>query len=174
MSADQSALGGLDYAATSTPISFADDEVSKTIPIALSNDGLHESDETFTVQLTGGALGAARSATVTIRDAVLAGRIELTSAVYSAGESGGSVLVGVRHVGGLNGTVSASLGTQDGTALGGEDYFGVKRVIVLKRSHSRAQWRCAAALVPDRIRDRSCVRQVPRQVALSTRPRPKP
>jgi hypothetical protein len=106
LSADQSALGGLDYAITSTPISFADGEVSKTIPIALSNDGLDESDETFTVQLTGGTLGAARSATVTIRDAIRAGRIELTSAVYSTGESGGSVLIGVRRIGGPDGTAT--------------------------------------------------------------------
>jgi hypothetical protein len=73
---------------------------------------------------------------VTIRDAIRAGRIELTSAVYSTGESGGSVLIGVRRIGGLDGTVSASLGTQDGTALSGEDYFGVSATTLFAGSNT--------------------------------------
>jgi hypothetical protein len=64
------ATAGADYLASSGTLSFAPGERTKTISVAVMGDTLHETDETFQVQLatpTGATLGQARG-TGTIRN----------------------------------------------------------------------------------------------------------
>ena len=67
---DGSATAGADYTATSGTLSFAAGETEKTVSVAIGDDVVNESDETFTVTLSnasGAALGTA-SATGTIEN----------------------------------------------------------------------------------------------------------
>ena len=66
------ATAGQDYTAASGTLNFSNGETSKTIQIPISDDGVTETDETFTVALRNGssleALGAPSVQTVTIQD----------------------------------------------------------------------------------------------------------
>jgi hypothetical protein len=69
--ADGSAKAGKDYTAKSGTVTFGPGETTKRIEIAVSADKAKEGDETYSVALSnasGAALGAPRSATVTIHD----------------------------------------------------------------------------------------------------------
>ncbi|HWH94421.1 MAG TPA: Calx-beta domain-containing protein [Baekduia sp.] len=69
--ADGSAKAGKDYTAKSGTVTFGPGETTKRIEIAVSADKVKEGDETYSVALSnasGAALGAPRTATVTIHD----------------------------------------------------------------------------------------------------------
>ena len=69
--ADGSAKAAKDYTAKSGTVTFGPGETTKRVEIAVSADKVKEGDETYTVALsnaTGAALGAPRTATVTIHD----------------------------------------------------------------------------------------------------------
>jgi hypothetical protein len=69
--ADGSAKAGKDYTAKSGTVTFGPGETTKRIEIAVSADKVKEGDEAYTVALSnasGAALGAPRTATVTIHD----------------------------------------------------------------------------------------------------------
>jgi len=69
--ADGTAWAGQDYTAISGTLSFAAGEQVKLLNIPILNDGLKETDEAFGLRLTnavGNALGAQKSARVTIKD----------------------------------------------------------------------------------------------------------
>jgi Calx-beta domain len=69
--ADGSAKAGKDYTAKSGTVTFGPGETTKRIEIAVSADKAKEGDETYSVALSnasGAALGAPRTATVTIHD----------------------------------------------------------------------------------------------------------
>ena len=68
---DGTAAAGSDYTAGDGTVNFAPNETRKTIDIAITDDALDESDETFTVTLSNPSnteLGTAKTATVTIAD----------------------------------------------------------------------------------------------------------
>src|SRR4051794_40168491 len=58
--ADGSAQAGSDYGASSGTLSFSRSDMSKTVSVPLVDDAVHESDESFALQLSG-ASGAAAS-----------------------------------------------------------------------------------------------------------------
>ena len=68
---DGTATAGSDYTATSGTLTFNQGEVAKAILIPITNDGVVENDETFTLKLsnpTGGAvLGTTSETTVTVK-----------------------------------------------------------------------------------------------------------
>jgi hypothetical protein len=69
--ADGSAKAAKDYTAKSGTVTFGPGETTKRVEIAVSADKVKEGDETYTVALSnasGAALGAPRTATVTIHD----------------------------------------------------------------------------------------------------------
>jgi Calx-beta domain-containing protein len=69
--ADGSAKAGKDYTAKSGTVTFGPGETTKRIEIAVSADKVKEGDETYSVAVSnasGAALGAPRTATVTIHD----------------------------------------------------------------------------------------------------------
>jgi Calx-beta domain/FG-GAP repeat len=118
-----SATAGQDFVATSTTVQFADgDAADKIVAIALVNDGIPESTETFKVSMTSAANPFAPPLTVTIVDDDLAGTLELSSATYSAGEGGGSIAINVTRSDGAAGPASVTVSTRDGSALATQDY----------------------------------------------------
>ena len=69
---DGTAKDGLDYAAASGTLNFAQGETSKTVTVPVLSDGLNDGSETFTLNLSnpsaGAQLGATTSTTLTIID----------------------------------------------------------------------------------------------------------
>lgn len=65
--ADATAIAGQDYTATSGTVTFADNEVTKTVTVPILNDAVFESDETFRLNLSNPAPNAtATPATQTV------------------------------------------------------------------------------------------------------------
>jgi hypothetical protein len=128
--ANGSATAGQDYTNTTGTLNWADGEGgSKTFSIPLTSDLLVESNETFTVALsgpTGGmTLGSPASATVTLTsDDVPAapGVVQLAQAAYSVSEVAGSLVVSVTRTGGSAGAASVAYATANGSAIAGQDY----------------------------------------------------
>ncbi len=113
-------------------VTFADgDTTSKTVTVSIIDDTLDETNETFTVGLsgvTGGSdLGTATS-TVTIVDndaAQQPGTLAIAPAATSVNEGAGTVTLTVSRTGGSDGVVSVNVATANGTALAGSDYTAV-------------------------------------------------
>ena len=130
-SANGTALAGSDFTTANGTLSWADgDNTAKTITISILNDALLESNEVFTVNLSGvsgAALGSQVSTTVTIYDdeASPPGTVQLSAATYSVNESGGSVTITATRTGGSFGAASVNYATANGTAVAGSDFTGV-------------------------------------------------
>jgi hypothetical protein len=114
-----------DYLASAGTLSFAAGQKSKTFTIGIAEDALDEANETIDLTLsnpTGGATIDAPAATLTIVDNDLAGSVALSAALFSVGESDGTVTITVTRSGGGAGGVTVAYATSDGTALAGTDY----------------------------------------------------
>ncbi|MFO0810356.1 MAG: Calx-beta domain-containing protein [Gemmataceae bacterium] len=126
-----SATAGSDYTATSGTLTWADGDTSpKTFTVAILDDTIVETNETFPVALSapggGASLGAPGSATVTIVDndqpTGSAGSLQFGPAQYLVAENGVSVAISVTRTGGSTGAVSVQYATANGTASAGSDY----------------------------------------------------
>lgn len=120
---DGSATNGLDYVGTTNTLSFAANETTKNISIALTNDSLIEGDENFTITLSnpvGAVLGTNTVNTVTIKDndSVIA---VATNAV-TVSESVGKLSLAVTRTGGLAAAASVAYTTTNVSATAGSDY----------------------------------------------------
>ncbi len=124
--ADGSATAGEDYTAQSDTLTFAENDTSETITIAITDDMDVESNETFTVSLsnpTGGAtLGANTTVTVTIIEDDVPGALAFEVANADVSEDGNQIVLTVLRTGGDAGTVTVDYATADGTATAGADY----------------------------------------------------
>ncbi|RDH85849.1 MAG: hypothetical protein DIZ78_09685 [endosymbiont of Escarpia spicata] len=126
--ADGSALQPGDYTAASGTLTFLDGELSKTIPLTLTNDTVWEPSEDFTVTLSNvvdATLGAQTSTTVTITDddPRSAGALALSTATETVAENAaGGITLTVSRTGGSDGTVTVDYATADGSALQPGDY----------------------------------------------------
>ncbi|TWU57387.1 Calx-beta domain-containing protein [Rubripirellula reticaptiva] len=128
--ANGTATAGSDYTANNGTVSFADGETSKTISVAILNDTVEESNETFTVTLsntTGGAtLGTTTVSTATIVDndtvTPIPGVLSISPATVSVGEAAGTATFTVTRATGSDGVVTVAYATANGTATAGSDY----------------------------------------------------
>lgn len=128
--ANGSATAGQDYTPTTNVVTWADgDTANKNVVLAILNDAVVESAETFTVNFftntVGAALGAQTTATVTITDddvAPSAGTIQFAQTAYSVAESAGTVTLVATRTGGSSGSASGYYRTANGTATAGQDY----------------------------------------------------
>lgn len=128
--ANGSATAGQDYTPTTNVVTWADgDTANKNVVLAILNDAVVESAETFTVNFftntVGAALGAQITATVTITDddvAPSAGTIQFAQTAYSVAESAGTVTLVATRTGGSSGSASGYYRTANGTATAGQDY----------------------------------------------------
>jgi hypothetical protein len=118
-----SATASSDYRATNGVLSFATNEVSKSLSVALLDDSSIEAAETFTVALqnaTNAALGIDRTLTITITDNDV-GFVLSTNAVRVS-EGGTNVTITVLRTGDSSGTNSIDFTTSNLTATAGSDY----------------------------------------------------
>jgi hypothetical protein len=126
--ANGSAVAGTDYTAASGTLSWAaGDTAAKSFNVAVANTSAkpYTGSKSFAVALSspgnGATLGTGES-TVSIDGTGVAGGMALSSASYSAKQSGGSVTVTVARTGGGNTAASVTYATADGSAKAGTDY----------------------------------------------------
>ena len=121
--ADVSATAGIDYAATSGPLTFAPGDTSKSITIAIMSDSIDEIDETFEVQLSNivNAVGSLTPGAVTITDDDSQPDISIGDN-STADETAGSTNLNVSLSAASGKTISVDYTTADGTASAGDDY----------------------------------------------------
>ena len=127
--ADGTATAGADYQATMGTLTWANGVTTpRTFNVTIVDDSDEESDETVGLSLsnaTGGAtIGARNSATLTINDddMLMPGQLQLSSAVYSVAEDGGTATITVTRTGGSDGAVAVDYATANGTATAGADF----------------------------------------------------
>jgi uncharacterized delta-60 repeat protein len=130
------ATAGQDFLATSGTVVWSDGDTSdKDIFVEILEDSLEEADETYIVTIsnpTGGAeLGYNTSATQVIadNDTPYPGEFIVTSYTYTFDEDIGTINAAVQRRNGVDGAVSVSYSTADGTALDGSDYTGVSGTV---------------------------------------------
>ncbi|TWU42045.1 Calx-beta domain-containing protein [Novipirellula artificiosorum] len=124
------ATAGEDYTAASATLDFADGETSKIFTVAITDDSVDESDETFSVTLSnptnGASLGAVATSTVTIADndepVLLPGVLSIDPAATTVNEDAGTVTFTVNRTAGSDGIVTVAYATANGTATAGADY----------------------------------------------------
>ena len=122
--ANGTATAGTDYVATSGTISWTAGELgSKSIPIQILGDTIDESNETFTLHLTGGGGAVTRpaDAVVTIVDNDTGGSLQFSFPVYTI-EEGNSAAINVTRSGGAASGVTVQYASSNGTAVAGQDY----------------------------------------------------
>lgn len=118
---------GTDVSATlSGTVSFADgDSASKTIAFTVNGDRTVETNETFTLALSGeqgGATIGTATGTATITNDDVAGTVSIADVTISEGTGGTTnAVVTLTRTGG-SGDFTVDYATQDGTALAGSDY----------------------------------------------------
>ncbi len=136
--ANGTAIAGLDYAAATNSVSWADgDATPKNVVITILNDSAVEPAETFTVTFfttSGGVtLGAQATATVTITDDDTPppgpGVIQFAQSNYFVGEAAGTVTLVATRTGGSTSNVTAYYRTTDGTATAGQDYTATTNAV---------------------------------------------
>ena len=119
---DGTAQAGSDYVAQSGSLAFAPGETEKTISVVVIGDGVVESNESFTVQLSGPSANArlaVASATGTITNDDQAIVPALAISGVSAAESQGTFLFTVSLSTAVTSTVSVKFATANGTAKAG-------------------------------------------------------
>ena len=147
--ADGSAVADADYAEVRDALTFAAGETAKTVRVAVVDDDLHESDETFELVLSdpdGAVPGTARG-TGSIRDNdEPPPTIGLDAA---SGVEGGTAdfVVSLDKPSGQ--TVTVAYATSDGTAAAGEDYEAADGVLTL--APTRMSGTIAVELVDDAV-----------------------
>jgi len=128
-----SAIGGQDYTTTSATLRWPNGDTSpKTLRIPVLEDARSESNEFFSVRLSGVTGGAAlegsATARVTLEDTTRFGRLRFTQSDYLGREDAGTISVTVSREEGANGDVSVRVTSADvGEAVVGQDYTRVDR-----------------------------------------------
>ncbi len=120
------AVAGQDYTAQSGLLTFGPGVDTQAFSVAVSDDSLIESAETFSLVLTnatGSSALAISSATVTIVDNDFrAGDLTFSATSYSVAESGGFLDVDILRTNGSTGVLSVDYATVNGTAIDGIDF----------------------------------------------------
>lgn len=121
------ALAGVDYLAASGTLSWADgDSTAKTISVAILDDTLIETNETFNLSLSnavGASLGVPSAMLATIIDDDDHGTLQFSVTTSEVNEADGLATISVERIGGASGVVSIDYASQAGTARAGRDYL---------------------------------------------------
>lgn len=125
--ADVTAFNGVDYQRVFlNTLIIPAGATSGTISIRIFGDFQIESNEQFTVTLqfaSNATIAPGQgTATGTIIDDDTNGKLQFSSATFSAVESAGGVVVTISRLNGATGTVTVDFATSDGTAVAGSDY----------------------------------------------------
>jgi YVTN family beta-propeller protein len=120
------ATPGDDYTETTTTLTFAGGETSKTVLVPIVNDSVVEPNETVNLTLSspggGGTLGPRSTAVLTIVSDDQPGVIEFSAATYSVNEAAGPAKIIVTRSGGGASNVTVDYATSNGTAVAPGDY----------------------------------------------------
>jgi subtilisin family serine protease len=119
---DETALAGVDYAATNGTLTFTPGETSKTFEVTILDDILAEADETIKLTLSNpvnAGLGSPNVATLKIDDN---DTIKFSLSNYTLNESAGAATITVKLNAASGLPVSVNYATSNGTALAGVDY----------------------------------------------------
>jgi Calx-beta domain len=126
---DQSAVANSDYLPAVGELTFAENELVKTVTIEIHDDEIYEAAETFKLRLGQASetamLGKISSAVIVITedDSVpSAGAVRWSSSEYAVDETTGSVSITAERLGDGNGELSVDYVTQDANAVAGMDY----------------------------------------------------
>jgi hypothetical protein len=124
--ANGTASNGEDYTAKTGTINFAAGETSKTVTVAITDDNLVETNETFNVNLSnakgvtikdGNGIG-----TIVSNDIAALPEVSINNASITEGQAGNTATFTVSLSGTSTGAVSVDFATANGTASNGEDY----------------------------------------------------
>ena len=148
-SALATAASGSDFVASSGTLNFGPGVGTKTISISVSNDGIVEGNESFSVVLSnpsGGTLGAPGTANITILDSQSA-QLSLVGRLYNVPSPDNPDLAYLRiyNIGTFSGPVAGTLYDQNGTMLGTADLalsasLPAKGVLVLSSADVAARF----------------------------------
>ncbi len=118
------AKAGVDFAATTGTLSFANGDTNKTITVPIIDNQKVDGNRIFTVALsapaTNSVLGTISAVTVTIDDDDTA--VNFSAATASVLETATNVVLTLVRTGVTNSVVSVDYATADGTATAGSDY----------------------------------------------------
>ena len=123
--ADGTALAGSDYTATSGTLSFADNQTSATVTVAINNEGIPELDETFFLNLSnpvGATVADAQAVGTIVNDDGTPIQVSVNDVSIVEGQSGTSILTFTVTRTGGTGAFDVSFTTADDTATAGSDY----------------------------------------------------
>ena len=122
--AGSSATSGVDYTGTGGTLTFGPGVTTQTFSVALVNDNIDESDETFTITLSnttnGALLGTTTSSTATIVDDDGAPGITITGTSGSEAAAKLTFTVTLSNPSAV--PVTVNYATANGTAVAGSDY----------------------------------------------------
>ena len=134
-SVNDTALAGEDYELLAQTLTFANDEVSKTITINIIDDEIYEGNESFNLTLSnpvGTMLGNQATSTIQIveNDPVPpAGVLQFSGESYSVDENSEALLLTITRINGSYGEVSIDVNTMDGTAIADDAYQATNATI---------------------------------------------
>lgn len=126
--ANGTAVSGSDYTGNSGTLTFAHNEMSKTISVSTIDDSSVESGETVVVNLsapTGGSTITTSQASGTINDNDVSFAIDNAPAATE----GGTLVYTVTRLGVTSGSYNVNYATANGTAASGSDYTAVSSTL---------------------------------------------
>jgi copper chaperone CopZ len=128
------ATSDVDYTGIAQRVVFAAGDTQKSIVVGIVDDTEYESTEQFNITLQWPfrlTLTGDTTQTVSITDNdVNSGTVALSTASASVSENQSSVAVTVTRSGGSDGSLTAHVTTEDGTAVSGVDYTGLDQDVV--------------------------------------------
>jgi Calx-beta domain len=139
--------GPLDFgvATPPSPLTFLSGQASAQIKVPILPDSEDENAESFTITLsppTGAFLGTPSTATITINDNDVAGRIQLKAGQWSVAEGAGNAVLTLMRSGGAAGESRVTCATDDGapanTAIAGADYTSTSQLVTFGPSQTTA------------------------------------
>ena len=152
---NNTALAGSDYTAKSGTVSFKSGSATANISIAITNDTLAESSESFGVSLsnpTGGILGSQSSTNVTIldNDTIVSSTIQFSAPTAIVREGTKNISIPITRSSGA-GTAAVSYTTADGTAAAGSDFTAKSGTLSFAAGVTTAN--ISIAIINDRFKE---------------------
>ena len=141
---DGTATAGEDYTSKATTLTLSAGATEATIVVDITNDGLLENDEMFTVVLSGAPAGVTLTpdtAEVTITDTNAPDAVEIgfDPVMKTVDEGAGTVRLTVKVLNGsLGRDITLNYRTVDGTATAGEDYTSKDSMLTLSAGATEA------------------------------------
>jgi len=128
------ARSGVNFAPTSGTLTFAREETSQTFAVPLMADTVNNQARTALLRLslpsTGATIGTRATAPLMIMDNDPAGLVQFGRVAFRATEAGGQAVITVRRIRGTAGDVTVHLGSENGTATGGQDLANLAQDIM--------------------------------------------